>query len=214
MHAPPPPSPPPLKHLFYMLLKVSWANPCKLIMWYDLMMMYSRTSLERPPHGPQNVVCQNRWCLVTGSVILKCRSFCQKCVVFQDRWPFMAVVSQDRFHCRYRHRWCQDQCSENCHQWYIIAFYFYLPSLQLFTLVVFICHLAWVTCNDIPVYTVHLPVFTCPCNIIHTCQQRNFGSRRSYSTCSSSMLTWHITGQPQIFQMVRLLLATCTWASN
>ncbi len=24
---------------------------------------------ERPPHWPQNVVCQNRWSLVTGSVI-------------------------------------------------------------------------------------------------------------------------------------------------
>ena len=36
---------------------------------------------------------------MTGSVILKCRSFCQKCAVCQDRWCLMAVVSQDRFHC-------------------------------------------------------------------------------------------------------------------
>ncbi len=36
----------------------------------------------------KNVVCQacqDRWSLVTGSVILKCESFCQKCVVCQDR---------------------------------------------------------------------------------------------------------------------------------
>ncbi len=31
--------------------------------------------------------------------MLKCRAFCQKCVVFQDRWSLMAAVSQDRFHC-------------------------------------------------------------------------------------------------------------------
>ena len=35
---------------------------------------------------------------MTGSVLLKCRSFCQKSVVFQDRWSLMAVVSQDRFY--------------------------------------------------------------------------------------------------------------------
>ncbi len=34
-----------------------------------------------------------------ASVILKCRSYCRKCVVCQDRWSLMAVVSQDRFHC-------------------------------------------------------------------------------------------------------------------
>ncbi len=32
--------------------------------------------------------------------VLKCRSFCQKCVVCQDRWSIMAVISHDRFHCR------------------------------------------------------------------------------------------------------------------
>ncbi len=31
--------------------------------------------------------------------MLKYRAFCQKCVVFEDRWSLMAVVSQDRFHC-------------------------------------------------------------------------------------------------------------------
>ncbi len=53
---------------------------------------------DHPIHHT-NVVCQDRWSLVTGSVMLKCRSFCQICVVFQDRWSLMAVVSQDRFHC-------------------------------------------------------------------------------------------------------------------
>ncbi len=36
--------------------------------------------------------------LVTGSLTLKCRTFCQKLVVLQDRWSLMAVVFQDRFH--------------------------------------------------------------------------------------------------------------------
>ena len=44
------------------------------------------------------VVSQHRWPLVTGSVILKCRS-CQDCMVFQDRWSLIAVVFHDRFHC-------------------------------------------------------------------------------------------------------------------
>ncbi len=55
--------------------------------------------LKDHPIGCKNVVCHDRWSLVTGSVMLKCKSFCQKCVVFQDRWSLMAVVSQDRFHC-------------------------------------------------------------------------------------------------------------------
>ncbi len=54
--------------------------------------------LKDHPIGHKNVVCQDRWSLVTGSVMLKCRSFCQKCMVFQDRWS-LAVVSWDRFHC-------------------------------------------------------------------------------------------------------------------
>ncbi len=49
-------------------------------------MHYSRTCVENHPIGHKNVVCQDRWSLVTGSVILKCKSFCQKCMVFQDRW--------------------------------------------------------------------------------------------------------------------------------
>ena len=40
------------------------------------------------PISHKNVVLQDRWSLVTGSVIhvLKCRSFCQKWVVVQGRW--------------------------------------------------------------------------------------------------------------------------------
>ncbi len=51
------------------------------------------------PTGHNKVVCQDRWSLVTCSVILKCRSFCHKSVVFQDRWSLTVVISQDRFHC-------------------------------------------------------------------------------------------------------------------
>ncbi len=54
--------------------------------------------LKDHPICHKNVVFQDMWSLVTGSVILKCRS-CQKWVVCQDRWSLMAVVSQERFHC-------------------------------------------------------------------------------------------------------------------
>ncbi len=54
--------------------------------------------LKDLPFGHKSVVSQDRWSLVTGSIVLKCRS-CQKCVVFQDRWSLMAMVSQNRFHC-------------------------------------------------------------------------------------------------------------------
>ena len=55
-------------------------------------------ALKDHPIGHKNVVCQDRWSLVTGSVILKCGS-CQKCVVCQDRWSLVAVAFQDKFHC-------------------------------------------------------------------------------------------------------------------
>ncbi len=51
------------------------------------------------PVGHKNTISQDRWSLVTGSVILKCGSFCQNCAVFQDTWSLMAVVSHERFHC-------------------------------------------------------------------------------------------------------------------
>ncbi len=55
--------------------------------------------LKDHPICHTNVVSQNRWSLVTGSVTLKCRTCCQEYLVFQDRWSLMAVVLQDRFHC-------------------------------------------------------------------------------------------------------------------
>ncbi len=42
--------------------------------------------LKDHPIGHKNVICQERLSLEIGSVILKCRSFCQNCVVCQDRW--------------------------------------------------------------------------------------------------------------------------------
>ena len=64
---------------------------------------YSCTTVEPVlkdhPIGHKNVVHQDRWWKVTGSVILKYKSFCQKSVVCEDRWSLMAVVFQDRFRC-------------------------------------------------------------------------------------------------------------------
>ncbi len=62
--------------------------------------------LKDCPIGHKNVVCQDRWSLVTGSVILKYTAFCQKCVVCQDRWSLMVVVSQDQLHCTILAFWC------------------------------------------------------------------------------------------------------------
>ena len=55
--------------------------------------------LKDHPIGPKNVVSQDRWSLVTGSVALKSGTFCQEYVVLQDRWSSVAVVAQYRFHC-------------------------------------------------------------------------------------------------------------------
>ncbi len=49
------------------------------------------------PIGHTNMVSQERW---TGSISLKCSTFWQEYLVFQDRWSLMAVVSQERFHCK------------------------------------------------------------------------------------------------------------------
>ncbi len=54
--------------------------------------------LKDAPIGHKNVVSQDRWSLVTGSVALKCGTLRQEYVVLQDQWSLMAVVSQDRFH--------------------------------------------------------------------------------------------------------------------
>ncbi len=52
--------------------------------------------LKDHPTGDTNMVSHDRWCLVGSSFTLKCRTFCQKLVVLQDRWSLMVEVSQDR----------------------------------------------------------------------------------------------------------------------
>ncbi len=42
--------------------------------------------------------CQDGWSLITGTIVSKPRTFIQECMVFEDRWYHMEVVSQDRFH--------------------------------------------------------------------------------------------------------------------
>ncbi len=56
-----------------------------------------KPSLKDHPIGHKNVVCQDRWSLVTGSVILKCRSYCRKYVVCQDRWSHGSGLSKQLF---------------------------------------------------------------------------------------------------------------------
>ncbi len=56
-------------------------------------------SWKTTPDWPQRYGLSRQVVCATGSVILKRRSSCHKCVVFQDRWSPMAVVSQKRFHC-------------------------------------------------------------------------------------------------------------------
>ncbi len=59
-------------------------------------------ALKDSPIGHKNMVCQDRWSLVAGSVLLRSRSFCQnRKQVFQNRLSLMPVVSQDRFLCNW-----------------------------------------------------------------------------------------------------------------
>ncbi len=58
-----------------------------------------KPALKDHPNGHKNMVSQDRWSLVTGSVTLKCGTFCKGYVVLQDRLSLMVVVSQERFHC-------------------------------------------------------------------------------------------------------------------
>ena len=46
----------------------------------------------------KNVVSQDRWSLMTGSITLKCLT-CQEYLIFQGKWSLVIVVSQYRFHC-------------------------------------------------------------------------------------------------------------------
>ncbi len=55
--------------------------------------------LKDRPIGHKYVVSQDRWSLVTGSVFLKCMTFCLEYLVFQDRWSLTAGVSEDSFNC-------------------------------------------------------------------------------------------------------------------
>ena len=57
--------------------------------------------LKDHPIGHTNVVSQDRWSLVTGSVTMKCGSFYQEYLIFQDRRSVTAEVSQNRFHRMY-----------------------------------------------------------------------------------------------------------------
>ncbi len=67
---------------------------------------YHGNSLEKQPHWTYKCGLsrlQGLWrpCkFTTGSITLKCMTFCQEYLVFQDRSSLMAVVPQDKFHCR------------------------------------------------------------------------------------------------------------------
>ncbi len=57
--------------------------------------------LKDNPIGHKDVVCQDRWYPVTGTVILKCRSFCQQCVVCHDRWSLKTDYTVPDTPCTY-----------------------------------------------------------------------------------------------------------------
>ncbi len=68
--------------------------------WRLVYMNRVQPVLKAHPIGHTNVVSLDTWYLVTGSVTLNCRNFCQVYLIFHDRWSLMVVVSQDsRFHC-------------------------------------------------------------------------------------------------------------------
>ena len=58
--------------------------------------------LKDHPIGHKNLVCQDRWSLATGSVILKCMSFCRKCMalsrnVVSWQWSLKTGFTVERF---------------------------------------------------------------------------------------------------------------------
>ena len=69
-----------------LLLTQSAANTVKLV-------------LKDCPIGHKNVVSQDMWSWVVGSIWLNCRDLLLENVVLQDWWSLIAVVSQGRFHC-------------------------------------------------------------------------------------------------------------------
>ncbi len=48
--------------------------------------------LKDHPIDHKNVVSEDRWSVMTGSITLKCGTFCQEYLVFQDGWSFIRVV--------------------------------------------------------------------------------------------------------------------------
>ncbi len=49
--------------------------------------------------GDKNIVSQDRWSLVTGSITLRCMtSSVNNIVIFEDRWP-LTPVCYTRFYC-------------------------------------------------------------------------------------------------------------------
>ncbi len=61
--------------------------------------MYTvESAMKDRPIGHKNMVSQDRWSLVTGSVALKCGTFCPEYmyVVLADKWSLMAVVSHNQ----------------------------------------------------------------------------------------------------------------------
>ena len=73
--------------------------------------------LEDRPIGHKNVVSQDRWSLVTGSVAMKYRTLCQEYMVFQDRWSLMAVICLYTLYCTLPDiDECEmrDTCEHNC----------------------------------------------------------------------------------------------------
>ena len=49
--------------------------------------------LKDYPFCKENVIFQDRWSLVTGSIVFNCGSLYQKGVVFQDRWSFITLLA-------------------------------------------------------------------------------------------------------------------------
>ncbi len=114
-------------------------------------------------HNPMGHTNDLMWSLKTGSSIaLKCRTFCQENLVFQDRWSFMAVVSQGRFYCISISRWKYGKTVTACvwvgdifiylhdHVWFSASPF--VPNLHI--------HGGWV-CNKLAMASYFTACFVC-----------------------------------------------------
>ncbi len=85
--------------------------------------------LEDCPNGHKNVVSQDRWSLVTGSITLKYRT-CPEYLVFQGRWSHYSGLSRQVSLYMYKHQ-CEHFSDAQLFSFYSVPFSALLEMLRM-----------------------------------------------------------------------------------